>query len=228
VTIKDHIKDKQNQDQQKIVQMALRYMDQVGSQLNALHENGAAHFDCKLENILYDENSRQFTVIDIPERQYDPCVEDPQQDSKLPYTPGYTSPPNRPLYTGNLTSSGFKSLDTIFYSATIPPITHLGHVNDSYAYLRGLYEIAAAIPDTQAWLWSYHPPRQKTALKRFVLRQMDDLNKQILAYKQDNTTPHPHTWPVDNMTVAKVKNAFTTFCETPNNPLNKAYTLLCA
>ena len=150
VTVIDFIQDKQNQDQQKFVQMALQYMDQVGSQLSALHEKGAAHFDCKPQNILYDENSRQFTVIDIPEQQYDPCVEDPQQASELSYTPGYTSPPSRPRYAAPPISSGFKSLDTIFYSATIPAITHLGHVNDSYAYLRGLYEIAAAIPDTQA------------------------------------------------------------------------------
>ncbi len=150
VTIIDHIEDKQNKDQQKTVQMALRYMDQVGSQLNALHEQGRAHFDCKPQNILYEKNSGQFTVIDIPKEKYDPCVEDPPGRDPLPVTRGYTTLPTQEKNQ----DSNYPEIDNIFYppgkqdiSECASTVVYLGHVNDSYAYLRGLYDIADSIPD---------------------------------------------------------------------------------
>ncbi len=181
-TVINHIEDKQNKDQQNTVQMALQYMDQVGSQLNALHEQGAAHFDCKLENILYAKNSGKFTVIDIPKENYNPCTPDPPQEpnaSPLHFTWGHTTLPIQTLPKQKVQGeaedkdkkgSGYKEIDDIFH----PPDKRrshaqflecassltalLGHVNDSYAYLRGLYVIADSIPDTQEWSCSRPPP----------------------------------------------------------------------
>ncbi len=49
------------------------------------------------------------------------------------------------------------------------------------------------------------------------------LNEQVLAYKQDkNVNPKQNMWPDTNMTVAKVKTEFETFCQ-DNNSLKSAF-----
>lgn len=228
VTIFDHIKDKQNKGQQKTVQMALRYMDQVGSQLTALHDQGRAHFDCKPQNILYEKNSGQFTVIDIPEEQYDPCVQIHPGQPAPNVTWGYTMLPIPTWFLGENWkevdwSSNYTEIDNIFVPQKQPwkwcalAVRHLGHVSDSYAYLRGLYDIADSIPD---FLFLF-PPAEKTALKKFVLDQMHTLNDQVLAYKESNA--EHSRWPANNMTVAKVKDAFNDFCKKPKNSLQSAF-----
>lgn len=70
-----------------------------------------------------------------------------------------------------------------------------GHVDDSYAYLRGLYLISCAAQNEQ--------------LFNFAIEKMQELADQTLAYVQNASQ---NSWPEGNLTVAKIQEAFAVYC----------------
>ena len=106
-----------NLETKKLPHLAQQYMTQVGEQLSNFHKQGKSHFDVKPGNILYDENRSQFTVIDYPSTAVAPNVK--QNNASL------------------------RGVSVTEDTSIIPETScRIGLLDDCYAYLRGLQEIA--------------------------------------------------------------------------------------
>ncbi len=81
---------------------------------------------------------------------------------------------------------------------------YTGHVDDSYAYLRGLLKIAASISNTK------EQEQARFALGKFASDQMKKLANQTLAYVEDDKQK---SWPEKNLTVAKIQEEFAEYCK---------------
>ncbi len=209
------------------VDYAMQYMLQIGAQLSELHKKGISHHDVKLENILsrqVDEH-RVVALIDCPRRGETASPSGVHGTRTPTVTPGASCPPRFWEGTYYWSNDVYKkrerrekdAIDEIWITQRDGKTSvaksywesskaYTGHVDDSYAYLRGLYKIADSIP-RYGILGGPNPG--KVLLQKFALAQMQELANQTRKYVDASE----NSWPEENLTVASIQQAFAEYCE---------------
>lgn len=189
------------------------FMDQVGTQIHALHKSGLVHGDVKLLNICVKKkaDSWHFSLIDLPpsDQKVQPFLLG-DRFGRIMKTPGTSSPyPSLDIFKSNekiililkFCEYNYKEINEILYNLQLTEPKY-SHALDYYGYLYCLYQQVHCF---SLGVQNEEVDRTVKIFRRFIRERLDKLFDKIILGKKK--TPQTSSWP-DYLTVSHLRKRF--------------------